>query len=145
MADTPTPTGTYTGRFEYNPDTHMHEDGNGNPVVSEDDGKTWRYASEDDLSHFDRYHERFAEMETTDYTLLKLAVKHGKDKAEEIMRAEHPHHFEVQPDDAHYEEGATNDKDEVTHTRTKSIPNSRSATVTGHTDAWKNNEQGVSE
>jgi hypothetical protein len=110
----------------------------GAQVVTKDKGKTWHIATEEDESHFDRHHEAFAGVDGTANRLAELQLEHGREKAEEIMRAEQPHHFEPTKDDPHYEEGARDSAGAVTHTRTRSTPDAKSVKATGHTEAWKN-------
>jgi hypothetical protein len=143
MADTDTPkatkTGAYHGRLAFDPETNFHTDPEGNPVVSEDGGKSWRYAKADDLSHFDQYHERFADVDSTANRLAELQQKHGEDKAAELFKSDaaNAHHFEPVADDPHYEQGATNKDGVVTHTRVTAVPNKKSVTLTGHTAAYE--------
>lgn len=138
----------YTGRLAFDPETGFHtemvegnvnvpvqrEDGTwenavvptlvpGKRVVTEDGGQTWRYAVAADASHNDRYGERALTVDGTANKLLELQLEHGRAKAEEIMRAEQPHHFEVQPDDPHFD-GLRSDPDHVAET------------VTSHTGAY---------
>lgn len=44
------------------------------------------------------------------------------------------HHYETQPDDAHYDEDSPN------KTKMHTLPDALSATMTSHTDAWNSNE-----
>jgi hypothetical protein len=106
-------------------------------VVSDDGGETWRYATDEDESHFDSYHQRFAVVDTTDNALARLSFEHGQAKAEEIMRKENPHHFEIQPDDPHYEEGAIDMVGNVTNTRLRFDPDRKAAKLMGHTASYK--------
>lgn len=117
------PSGVYSGRLSFDPDTLFHTDPDGNPVVTEDGGKTWRYATESDPSHFDRYHQNFVAIDSTANKLAELQMEHGREKAEELMREQHPHHYEVQPDDPHFA-GVRSESDV------------KSPKLTGHTDAW---------
>lgn len=86
------PTGEYHGRLAFGEDG-FHVDPDGNRVVTDDGGKTWRYAKKDDPSHLERYHERFVPFDSTANHMADLALEHGRERAEEIMREEHPHHF----------------------------------------------------
>jgi hypothetical protein len=97
----------YSGRLAYDPETDFHTDPSGRPVVTLDGGKTWYYALDDDFSHFSRYHERYAVVDTT------------ANAAEP-----EPHHYEVQEDDAHYD-------------GIKSDPDIIAERITSHTDAYK--------
>jgi hypothetical protein len=127
----------YSGRLAYDPETDFHTDEEGVPVVTDDGGKTWRYADDSDPSHHERYHERYAGVDGTANRLLELQLEHGRVKAEELMREQEPHHFAPTEDDPHFQEGATDPvTGEVTHTRVKSDPDHIAATVTGHTDAY---------
>lgn len=129
---------SYSGRLAYDPETDFHTDAEGTPVVTPDGGETWVYAEADDPSHHDRYHQAYANVDGTANRLLELQLEHGRVKAEELMRDEEPHHFEPSPDDPHYQQGARDPvTGEVTHTRVASDPDHVAATVTGHTDAWK--------
>lgn len=117
----------YTGRLAFDPETGFHtemvegkvnvpvelEDGTwgnavearlvpGKRVVTDDEGKTWRYATADDSPHNDRYATSVLSIDGTDNRMLELRLEYGRVKAEEMMREEQPHHFEVQPDDPHY-------------------------------------------
>lgn len=137
----------YSGRLAFDPDTGFHtemvegtvnvpvqlDDGTwgnetqtalvpGKPVVTDDDGKTWRYATDADTPHNDRYATAPLTIDGTANKLLELQLEHGRVKAEEIMREEDPHHFEVQPDDPHFD-GIRSDPDHVAET------------ITSHTEA----------
>ena len=102
------PTGTYTGRLSFNPDTLYHTDPDGNHVVTDDAGQTWRYATDADTPHNDRYHQQAKAIQPTADASLP-----GQE-----------HHLEVQPGDAHFA-GLTFHDDTVAHLQTS------------HTDAWK--------
>lgn len=111
----------YKGRLAFDPDTEFHIDPEGKPVVTDDGGKTWRYAKDDDTSHNARYQKRLLVVDSTANAFAELAYQHGKDAAASMVE---PHHFEVQPDDAHAG-GVKFDPDDVAET------------ITGHTEAWK--------
>jgi len=138
----------YSGRLGFDPETGFHtemvegtvnapvqlEDGTwgnevqttlvpGKPVVTDDEGKTWRYASAEDTPHNDRYATAVLSIDGTDNRLLELRLEHGRVKAEELMREEQPHHFEVQPDDPHFATVLV-DPDHVAET------------ITSHTEAY---------
>ena len=115
---------SYSGRLAFDPDTHFHVAEDGRPVVTEDGGKSWRYAEDGDPSHYDRYHQQFAQVDTTANQLGELQLEHGRVEAERLLREQQPHHFEVQPDDAHFA-GVRADPDHVAET------------ITGHTEAWR--------
>jgi hypothetical protein len=135
----------YTGRIAFDPDTETHREmipgkvnvpvqlddgtwGNttedslvpGELVVTDDGGKTWRYAEDGDPSHNSRYQEQVVGVDSTANQLLELSLEHGADRAAELVDA---HHFEVQPDDPHFG-GVKFDPDPVAET------------ITGHTDAY---------
>jgi hypothetical protein len=110
------PTGEYSGRLEFNPDTGFHEDGEGNSVVTRDEGKTWHYATDEDVSHIARYSKRFLNVDTTANAVVGLT--------EEEARAQHPHHFEPTDDDPH-KDGLLHDPDIVAEK------------ITSHTEAYK--------
>lgn len=95
----------------------------GDPVVTDDEGKTWRYATDADTPHNDRYQQSVAGVDSTANHLAELQLEHGREKADEIMRAEQPHHFELQPDDPHFG-GLRSDPDHLAET------------VTSHTEAY---------
>jgi hypothetical protein len=138
----------YTGRLAFDPETGFHtemvpgkvnvpielEDGTfgnaveerlvpGKRVVTEDGGKTWRYATDDDTPHNARYQQAVATVDSTANLELELQLEHGREKAKEILRAEQPHHFEVQPDDPHFG-GIRSDPDHIAET------------ITSHTEAY---------
>jgi hypothetical protein len=114
----------YTGRLAFDPETGFHLSEDGKPVVTLDEGATWVYADKADASHIDRYHQGFATFDTTANHLLELQLEHGREKAEQLMREQQPHHFEVADDDAHAN-GIRFDPDHV------------AATVTSHTEAYR--------
>jgi hypothetical protein len=114
----------YTGRLAFDPDTCFHVDPDGEPVVTDDGGQTWRYATDEDTSHNDRYEERVVAIDSTANKLEELAYEHGIEKATELLEEQEPHHFEVQPDDDHF-------------LRVKQEQDPVAESVTSHTDAWK--------
>jgi len=96
------PSGAYSGRLAFG-DDDFHVDPDGNRVVTDDGGKTWRYATDDDVSHFDRYHERFVTVESTANQLAELSVELGREQAELQLLEAQPHHFRETADDiAHH-------------------------------------------
>jgi hypothetical protein len=95
----------------------------GDAVVTDDEGKSWRYATKDDTPHNDRYQQAVAGVDSTANQLLELTMEHGREKAEQILKDEQPHHFEVQPDDPHFG-GLRSDPDHVAEV------------VTSHTEAY---------
>lgn len=116
----------YSGRLAFDPDSGFHLGEDGKKVVTDDEGKSWRYANDDDPSHLERYHRRFAEIDSTANQFAELAFKHGEEQAATMVE---PHHFEAQPDDAHYDENAEG------KSSPKSDPDAVAATVTSHTEA----------
>lgn len=54
-AEAPSPSGAYSGRLAFDPDREVHTDANGAAVVTEDGGRSWRYADADDVGHNERY------------------------------------------------------------------------------------------
>jgi hypothetical protein len=139
---------SYTGRLAFDPETGFHtemvtgkvnvpvqlEDGTwgnaveetlvpGKPVVTDDDGATWRYATDEDTPHNERYQQAVAAVDSTANLELELQLEHGREKAEQILREDQPHHFEVQPGDPHFG-GIRSDPDHVAET------------VTSHTEAY---------
>lgn len=122
------PEGPYSGRLAFDPDTEFHLAEDGEPVVTEDGGRSWRYATPEDTSHNSRYHSgELHEVKTTATVEGELLAKHGtdhRDEVEAIMREQHPHHYEVLEDDAHFR-GVRFDTDPI------------AATVTGHTEAYR--------
>lgn len=128
----------YSGRLAYDPETNFHLAEDGRQVVTPDGGETWVYAKSGDPSHLDRYHVRHVGVDTTANKLGELQLEHGRVKAEELLREQQPHHFEVQPGDPHFEEGAADPTTgTITHSRPKADPDHVAAVVTSHTDAWK--------
>lgn len=111
----------YSGRLAFDPETEFHVDVDGKPVVTDDEGKTWRYATADDLSHNDRYQQAVAVVDSTANRLAELSLEHGREKAAELVE---PHHFEVQPDDAHFG-------------KVKTDPDHVAETITSHTEAYQ--------
>lgn len=114
----------YNGPLAFDSDSGFHVTADGEKVVTPDEGKSWYYAREGDPSHFERYHRRYATVDSTANRFAELAYQHGEAKAEELMRDEQPHHYEVQPDDPHFG-GVVILSDE------------EADVATGHTDAWK--------
>jgi hypothetical protein len=113
----------YAGRLAFDPDSGFHIDPEGNRLVTDDGGKSWRYATEADSPHNHRYQKKLQVVDSTANKLLELQLEHGREKAEELMREQHPHHFDVQPDDAHFD-GVLSDPDHIAET------------ITSHTDAY---------
>lgn len=120
--------GRYTGRLAIDPDTGFHIDPKGRKVVTLDGGLTWRYARRSDTSHRARYEEDIKVVDSTANEHARRVVAHGPLRANELVS---PHHFEVQPGDAHYNAWAPN------KTRTRLHPDAVAPMVTSHTDAWK--------
>lgn len=117
----------YSGRLAFDPETGFHVSEDGKNVVTEDGGKTWRFAKDGDPSHVERYHERYVTVDSTANKFAELAFKHGEDRAAELIE---PHHFEAQPDDPHYDESADGKSTPKFH------PDEVAPTVTSHTDAY---------
>lgn len=113
----------YKGRLAFDPDSGFHIDPTGKKVVTDDGGKTWRYAKVADTPHNDRYQQTIAVVDSTANKLAELSIEHGRMKAEAIIREEQPHHFDVQRHDAHFD-GVRSDPDPV------------AAVVTSHTEAY---------
>lgn len=103
--------GEYIGRLAFNPDTGFHVDPEGRHVLTEDGGKTWRYARRADASHITRYHRQTLAFRAT------ATEQAEKDLTDEQMLALHPHHFE--------------------QASAPTIPDGIAETATGHTAAWK--------
>lgn len=101
------PSGRYHGRLAFDPETDFHLAEDGARVVTKDGGKTWHYAGAEDKSHFERYHERFVEVDST---------ANAADPE--------PHHYGVLATDPHVN-GLIFD------------PDKDAATVTSHTEAYK--------
>jgi hypothetical protein len=53
--------GQYSGRLAWDHDTGFHLDTKGRRVVTDDEGKSWRYAKRGDQSHHERYHRAYTE------------------------------------------------------------------------------------
>lgn len=98
-------------------------------VVTDDHGKTWRYATESDTSHNSRYHQASKVVtQTVDWAVGPDGVP--------VKRAGDEHHYQAQPGDPHYELGATNSKGIVTNTRVQFLPDDVAAKATSHTEAY---------
>lgn len=105
--------GAYHGRLAFDPDSGFHLAENGDRVVTEDGGRTWRYARPGDTGHNARYEKRVLTVDSTA-------------NAEEPE----PHHYGVREDDPHAD-GLIHDPDSV------------AAKTTSHTDAYKEAEVDV--
>lgn len=57
--------GIYEGRLAFDSDSGFHVDPKGRKLVSDDEGKSWRYAKRSDVSHLERYHATFATVVAT--------------------------------------------------------------------------------
>jgi len=111
-------------------------DGNGNLLADEgprrgepvafDEGQ-FIFVAPGEPSHNERHHQQFAQMAGT----VDESMTDDPDLVN-VKDGENLHHFEVQPDDPHYDEDAPN------LTRPVQLPDSVSATITGHTEAYKN-------
>lgn len=89
--------GRYSGRLAFDPDTGFHVSVNGRKVVTDDGGKTWRYAKRSDASHNARYQTRVAVIDSTS--------------------EDDPHHLKATADDLHVG-GLLSDPDAVAATVT---------------------------
>lgn len=98
---------TYSGRLAFDPDSNFHLAEDGRRVVTEDEGKTWRYAVDGDYSHFERYHRRWVTVD-------------GTANAEQPE----PHHYAVLANDPHFDGVRFN-------------PDMEAPTVTSHTEAYR--------
>ena len=83
----------YNGRRSYDSKIGYHLTEDGSRIITDDKGKTWRYAKEGDPSHFMKYHKRFVPIVSTAQKMNELQQEHGRVKAEKIMREQEPHHF----------------------------------------------------
>jgi hypothetical protein len=134
MAETKTK--SYSGRLAFDSDSGFHIDEDGKKLVSEDGGKTWRYASDSDPSHLERYHQRFVTVDGTANEPAAIALQALGDEApievREALRAQiSPHHFGVQPGDAHY------DPDNPGKAKLSHDPDSIAPKLMSHTEAYK--------
>lgn len=88
--------GSYTGRLAWDSQSGFHIDPKNRRVVTLDGGKTWRYAKRSDKSHRERYEKRLLEpLVSTDQQLKQWVWDHGAETAEQMMREQHPQHFDV--------------------------------------------------
>ena len=78
--------GPYEGRLAFDSASGFHLDAQGRKVLTEDGGKSWRYAKRGDKSHLERYSENVLSFRGTN-----------------LDEHPEPHHHEVQPDDPHYD------------------------------------------
>jgi len=115
------PSGPYSGRLAFDPESGFHLAEDGYRVVTPDHGQSWLYAEDDDPSHLERYHERPLVVDSTANRHAELAVEFGVEKANELIE---PHHFVVPGNDLHY--------NGLVFTPDKDAPK-----LTSHTDAWK--------
>lgn len=112
------PSGPYVGRLAFDSPSGFHIDPKGFPVVTDDAGKTWRYAVQGDQSHQQRYHQHPAFLVGTTET--------------------DPHHLFPTPDDPHYCDGATDpESGNVTQTRVLNSPDTAAPLETSHTEAYR--------
>lgn len=113
-----TPSGPYVGRLAFDSPSGFHIDPKGFPVVTDDAGKTWRYAAAGYKSHQEQYHERVvALIGTTDTD---------------------PHHFFPTPDDPHFCAGATDpESGKTTNTKLINSPDESAPFETSHTEAYR--------
>lgn len=122
--------GVYTGRLAFDPESGFHVDSDGRNVITLDGGTTWRYANRRDASHNARYERRRVTVDSTDNAHIAIVAEHGPAVAEQRMWEQYPHHFEVQPHDAHFDGSAKNKTRLIFH------PDVEAPTKTSHTDAW---------
>src|SRR4051794_24717248 len=57
--------GPYEGRLAFDSDSGFHLAEDGRRALTEDGGKTWRYARRGDTSHVSRYEQRVLTVDTT--------------------------------------------------------------------------------
>ncbi len=88
----------YVGRLAFDPETNFHVDPDGRRVVTDDGGATWRYATDQDTSHVERYQTAVLNVDSTANDVARFLIEGGT-TAE--ARERWPHHYEVHPDDPH--------------------------------------------
>lgn len=122
------PTGTYRGRLVADGNGNLLADEGehaGHPVYHDLETGQYVFAQPGEESHNERHHQQFVDVLST--------VDQSMTDDESLVNAdstENPHHFEVQEDDPHFDEGAPN------KTRIRHDPDRVAATATGHTDAY---------
>jgi hypothetical protein len=90
----------YAGRLAFDPETNFHVDPDGNRVVTDDAGATWRYATDADASHVERYQTSVANVDSTANDVARFLIEGG---TEADAQEKWPHHYGVQPDDPHFD------------------------------------------
>lgn len=120
--------GPYEGRLAFDSDSGFHVAVNGRRVVTDDGGKTWRYARRGDTSHNARHQQRAVTIDSTANRLAELTLQQGGVIAAEQVD---PHHYEVQTDDQHFDHSAPG------LTSLKHDPDVDAAIVTSHTKAYQ--------
>lgn len=98
---------SYSGRLAFDSDSGFHVDPRGKKLVTDDGGKSWRYAKRGDPSHQARYHSNYVVIDST-----------------ANAETPEPHHFGVQDHDAHYG-GILSDPDVVAEK------------ITSHTESYQ--------
>lgn len=112
------PSGPYSGRLAFDSVSGFHLDPKGFPVVTDDAGKTWRYAVKGDESHQEKYHKR----------VVTVAGTGDSD----------PHHTFPTPDDPHFDAGATDpESGKTTNTRLINSQDDVAPLETSHTEAYR--------
>lgn len=112
------PSGPYVGRLAFDSSSGFHIDPKGFSLVTDDAGKSWRYAVKGDQSHQEKYHER----------VVPLIGTTEND----------PHHLFPTPDDPHYCAGATDpETGQTTNTRLINSPDDVAPLETSHTEAYR--------
>lgn len=115
-------------------------DGDGNLLADEGDLKGYPVAFHEgnyvfvgpgEPSHNERHHQNAVnvagtvdESMTDDPSLVNVTADTNQ------------HHFNVLPDDPHYQEGATDSFGRVTNVKVKTNPDAIAAKITGHTEAY---------
>jgi hypothetical protein len=122
------PSGPYVGRLGWDSGQEFHTDASGEHfVVTDDEGKTWRYAEAGDSSHNTRYQKNALTVVSTAVRHAELVFDHGVDEANAKIDT---HHFSPNPADPHFYQDAPG------YTRLVSHPDAVAPRVTGHTEAY---------
>lgn len=106
----------------------------GEPVAYDKEADNFRFLKAGEPSHNDQHHENFVGMVVTQHLDPDQPGYAGT--ADEPTEG-HEHHWGVLPDDPHYEEGATDDRGNVTNTRARQLPDSVAKRISGHTHSHK--------
>jgi len=118
----------------------LASDGDGNLLADEGEYQGYPVAYHEgnfvfvqpgELSHNQRHHKNYVQPNPTVDT--SMTDDASLVNADESTNA---HHFGIQSDDLHYEEGATDSQGRVTNTRIQNIPDAIAPRATGHTDAY---------